>query len=77
MRSNSAGRYFVPFGGDIPNFSLTAETVTKGLTDGEMEEMDSDILFPDLQVSDDFELFEEVRYSANYGIALTLLWMPG
>ena len=76
MRSKSAGDYFVRCGSEIPKYSLTAETVAQGIAEGAMEEMDWDIWFPDLRVPDDSELFEEVRYSANYGIALTLLWMP-
>ena len=76
VRSKSAGRYFVPCGSEIPRYSLTAETVAKGIAQSKIEDIDADIWFPDLEVSDDFELFEEVRYSSNYKTALTLLWMP-
>ena len=76
MRSKFSGRYFIPYSSEISPYSLTAETVAKESSQSAIEKMDSEIWFPDLQVSDDFELFEEVRYSSTYKTALTLLWMP-
>lgn len=75
-RSKSAGYYFVTPGSMVPQHSLTAETVAAGLSESPVDALDPLTWFPDLNLSEDSELFEAVRYSAGYDTALTLLWLP-
>ncbi|MFA5263917.1 MAG: ImmA/IrrE family metallo-endopeptidase [Opitutaceae bacterium] len=75
-RSKSAGYYFVQPGNMVPQYSLTAEAVAASRSESPMEKMDDPhIWFPDLNFSEDSELFESVRYSTELDNALTLLWI--
>ena len=75
-RSKSAGYYFVQWGSMVPEHSLTAETVAAGRIESPAEKIEPATWFPELNFSEDSELFEEVRYSVDYDTALTLLWLP-
>jgi hypothetical protein len=77
VRSASARSVFIAPGSPVPQHSVTEECVVRGTTASEPELVDPATWFPDLQVSDEFELFEQVRYSPAYDTALTMLWLPG
>ena len=76
-RSKTAGYCFLQRGSIVPEHSLTAETVGAGRIESPVENVDDPAMwFPDLNFSDESEVFEEVRYSPDYDTALTLLWLP-
>lgn len=75
-RSKTAGYYFLYPGSSIPEHSLTTETIASGRSESPSEKIEPTTWFPDLDFSEESELFEDVRYSAEYDTALTLLWLP-
>lgn len=75
-RSQNAKYYFLPTGSLIPRNSLTEDVTIKGLAAGALENVEPEIWFPELTLSEDQELFEEVKCLVNYDISLTLLWFP-
>jgi Zn-dependent peptidase ImmA (M78 family) len=75
-RSKPASYLFVMPGQGVPHDSLTGEVLRGESTKTDIEPGDFAIWFPDLRVSDDAELFEQVSYSAELEMTLTLLWAP-
>jgi Zn-dependent peptidase ImmA (M78 family) len=75
-RSRSAEYLFVPPGQAVPHHSLTGEVLRHASSKRAMEPAEFATWFPNLQVSDETELFEQVRYFADFEMALSLLWAP-
>ncbi len=76
-RSASARRAFVSPGIPIPRHSVTAECMAESKSASGMELVDVGVWFPELDVGDDFEVFEQVRVAPAFNLVLTLLWLPG
>lgn len=77
VSNNKARRFFLESDSPIPRFSLTAEALNAGKSADQMERIEPETWFPDQEFERDSELFEDVRYSSHYKMALTLLWLPG
>lgn len=75
-RSKSARYLFVMPGQGVPRDSLTGEILRRESAKTETESADFAIWFPETHVRDGAELFEQVSYSEELEMALTLLWAP-
>jgi hypothetical protein len=77
IQMSTRGRgFFIQPGTPVPQHSVTFELVSKKEASSKVESVEPETWFPARQFSDDFELFEEVRYSEEFNSALTLLWLP-
>ncbi|MBN2068431.1 MAG: ImmA/IrrE family metallo-endopeptidase [Opitutales bacterium] len=76
IASKCARRLFLPWGGPLPDGSLTLESFKQGLARTSQNLILPEIWFPSRKWDRDAELFEQARYSAEYNNSLTLLWLP-
>jgi hypothetical protein len=76
--SNSAKAkfYFLKGGFPLPTHSLSGEVVASRVGGQRADTISPSTWFPNHHFEGEAELFEEVRYSAEYDGALTLLWIP-
>ena len=75
VASNKAKYFWVEKGFQVHEYTSTFECFTKNERRRHLEEADGSYWYPEKQLSDDFEIFEDVWNFPKYGYCLTLLWV--
>ena len=75
VASNKAKYYWVGKGFQVHKHTSTFECFTQNQPGHHLEETDSIYWYPESQLRNDFEIFEDVWNFQNYGYCLTLLWL--
>ena len=75
VTSNKAKYFWVEKGFQVHKFTSTFECITQNEQRRHLEEVEGSYWYPEKELSDDFEIFEDVWNFQKFGYCLTLLWV--